>query len=61
MNSKILSEIPLRINLEHLREKARIKEGSEHFGKLKDVLAEAQAIGKPKAFYRPAFIESRTE
>jgi hypothetical protein len=61
MNSKILSTIPLQFDLEQLREKVRIKEGSEHVGKLKDLLAEAQAIGKPKAFYRAAFIESRTE
>jgi hypothetical protein len=61
MNPKILSSIPLRFDLEKLREKARIKEGSEYDGKLKDRLAEAQAIGKPKAFYRPAFVESRTE
>ena len=61
MNPKILSAIPLHFNLEQLREKARIKEGSEHVGQLKALLAQAQAIGKPKACYRPAFIESRAE
>ena len=61
MNPKILSEIPPQFDLEKLREKVRIEEESEHVGRLKDLLTEAQAIGKPKAFYRPAFIESRTE
>jgi hypothetical protein len=61
MNPKLLSAIPLQFDLEKLRQKAGIKEGSEHVGKLKELLVEAQAIGKPKAFYRPAFIESRTE
>jgi hypothetical protein len=61
MNPKILSAIPLSFDLEQLREKARIKEGSEHAGRLKALLDEARAIGKPKAFYRPAFIESSTE
>jgi hypothetical protein len=58
MNSLTLDTIPLQFDLEQLCQNLRVKEGSEHVGKLKRLLAQAQSVGKPKAFYRPAFIES---
>jgi len=61
MDALILDTIPLHFDLEQIYKNLRIKEGSEHVGKLKHLIAEAQGIGKPKAFYKPAFIESRTE
>jgi hypothetical protein len=61
MDSLTLDRIPLQFDLEQICRSLRMKEGSEQEGKLKGLLAEAQSIGKPKAFYRSAFIESRTE
>jgi hypothetical protein len=61
MDSLTLDRIPLQFDLEQICRTLRMKEGSEQVGKLKGLLAEAQSIGKPKAFYRSAFIESRTE
>ncbi len=58
MNSLTLDTIPPQFDLEQLCQNLRVKEGSEHVGKLKRLLAQAQAVGKPKAFYRPAYIES---
>jgi hypothetical protein len=61
MESLILDTVPPQFDLEQLCKTLRVKEGSEHVGRLKRLLAQAQAAAKPKAFYRPAFIDSRTD
>lgn len=61
MDSLILDTLPLQFDLEQICRTLRMKEGSEQLGKLQGLLGEAQSIGKPKAFYRSAFIESRTD
>ena len=61
MDSLTLDAIPLWFDLEQLCKTLRMKEGSEPVGKLKRLLAQAQSAAKPKAFYRPAFIDSRTD
>jgi hypothetical protein len=61
MDCLILDDIPLQFDHEQICQSLRIKEGSEHLGKLKHLVAQAQAIAKPKSFYKTAFIESRTE
>jgi hypothetical protein len=61
MDSLTLEPIPLQFDLEQICRNLRMKEGSEQVGKLQGLLGEAQSIGKPKAFYRSAFIESRTD
>lgn len=57
----ILDAIPFKVDVDHLGKTLRIKEGSGFTEKLKRLVDEAQAIGKPKAFYRVGYIESRTE
>jgi len=61
MDSLTLDNIPAQFDLEQLCKNLRMKEGSEHVRKLKRLLAQAQTVAKPKAFYRPAFIDSRTD
>jgi hypothetical protein len=61
MDSLTLESIPLQFDLEQICRNLRMKEGNEQVGKLQGLLGEAQSIGKPKAFYRSAFIESRTD
>ena len=61
MDSLTLDTIPPQFNLEQVCKDLKVKEGSEHVGKLKRLLAQAQTVAKPKAFYRPAFIDSRTD
>jgi hypothetical protein len=61
MNSLILDKIPFQIDIEQLWKSLRIKEGSEYVGKLQRLVNEAQAIGKPKAFYKAAFIETKMD
>lgn len=61
MESRVFDAIPFQIDLEQLSKQLRIKEGSGHLEKLKKLAEEAQALGKPKAFYRMAFIDERTD
>ena len=61
MDSLTLDTITPQFDLEQLCKNLRVKEGTEHVGKLKRLLNQAQTVAKPKAFYRPAFIDSRTD
>ncbi len=59
MDAVVLDRFPFRIDLEHLRQRLRIKEGSEHIEALKRLAAQAEAIGRPKALYKMVFIEAK--
>jgi len=61
MESGVLNAIPFQIDLEQLAKQLRIKEGSGHLEKLQKLAEQAQAAGKPKAAYRMAYIEERTD
>jgi hypothetical protein len=61
MESRILDAIPLQFDLDQLSKQLRIKEGAGHLEKLKKLAEQAQVVGKPKAFYRMAYIEERTD
>lgn len=55
----VLDNISFQPKLDSLMKKLRIKEGSSYVGKLERIAADAQAIAKPKAIYKVAFIESK--
>lgn len=59
MNSLVLDNTPFQIDTGQLYKSLRIKEGSEFVARLNPLIDKAQAVGKPKAFYQVAFIESR--
>jgi hypothetical protein len=61
MDNRVLDAIPFTIDFEQLSKKLRIKDGSAHVGRLQRLVDEVQAIGKPKALYRAAFIASKKE
>jgi hypothetical protein len=61
MESRILDTIPLQIDLDQMAKQLRIKEGTGQLEKLKKLVDQAQGIGKPKAFYRMAYIDDRTD
>jgi len=61
MESGVLNAIPFQIDLEQLAKQLRIKEGSGHLEKFQKLAEQAQAAGKPKAAYRMAYIEERTD
>jgi hypothetical protein len=57
----ILDNIPLQIDINSLLKELRVKEGSEHAEDVKRLAGEVQAIGRPKALYKVAFIDSKGE
>ncbi|MBM4331849.1 MAG: vitamin B12 dependent methionine synthase [Deltaproteobacteria bacterium] len=61
MDSLILDSITFQIDTGQLYKNLRIKEGSELMARLNSLVDKAQAIGKPKAFYKAVFIESRAD
>ena len=61
MESGVLNSIPFQIDLEQLAKQLRIKEGSNHLEKLRGLAEQARTAGKPKAAYRMAYIEERTD
>ena len=55
----VLDDIPFQPNMDSLKRKLRIREGSSSVEKLERFVSDAQAIARPKALYKVAFIESK--
>ena len=55
----VLDNIPFNIDLGSLADKLRVKDSSSYRQDLAQLCNQAVAIGKPKAYYRPAFVDSR--
>jgi len=61
MDQILLDNISFQPKLDSLMKAFHIKEGSSFATKLEDIAADAQAVAKPKAVYKIAFIESKGE
>jgi hypothetical protein len=59
LNTITLDDIPFQIDVGDLRTKSRVKEESRRADDLRRLVETAQAIGKPKALYKVAFVESK--
>lgn len=57
----VLNDWVWELDADALGRKLRLKEGSKRLDELRMMVREAQSIGRPKALYREAFIESRGE
>jgi hypothetical protein len=57
----ILDSIPFQVDLETLKKKLHVREGSPYWGDLLRLAEEARDIAKPKAVYRMAFIDEKGE
>jgi hypothetical protein len=55
----ILDQIPLQLDLDALAKSLRIKSSSQYFQEFKQLFEAAQAIGKPRVFYRMAYVEAK--
>ena len=58
MNEVVLDSISFELDLDLLMKRLHVKEGSGYADDLKRLTSDAQAIAKPKAVYKVAFIES---
>lgn len=61
MNAVVLDQIPFRIDFERLLQRVRVKEESEHGEALRRLADAAEAVARPKAMYKMAFIEAKDE
>ena len=61
MNAVILDEISFEPAFERIAKKLHVKEGSANADELQRLLSEAVAVARPKALYKVAYVESRTE
>jgi hypothetical protein len=59
MDSIILENLPFQIDLERFKKTLRIKAGSGMGEKVEDLARQALAVGRPKACYRVAYVESK--
>ena len=59
MDLVILDEIPFQIDLDKLKKELRIGPGHTMENNLQRLAEEAQAVGKPKALYKVAYIDSK--
>ena len=59
MNTVILDNIPFQIDDADLMTSLHVKEGGRHAGEVRRLAQEAQAIARPKALYKVAFIEAK--
>jgi hypothetical protein len=57
----ILHDIPFQIDLEDLKRKLRLKDGSPYMQDVHRLAEEARKTGKPKAIYKLAFIDEKGE
>ena len=55
----ILDNIPFQINLPSLMRRLHIKDSSQHAQELQRLAQEAQAVARPKAVYKAAYVEAR--
>lgn len=61
MHTIVLDNIPFRIEIDPLADKLRIDPKTRHLDDLQCLIDEAQGIGKPKAHYKTAYIDSKGE
>jgi len=61
MNLTILDAIPFQLDRAALLKRLRIKDDSPYLADVQRLADEAQAIARPKAFYKVAFIDARDD
>ena len=61
MEPVVLDDIPFQIDHGLLMKKLRVKESHSYADSVRQLADEAQAIAKPKALYKVAFIESKDD
>lgn len=59
MEPKLLNNIPFQVDMPALIKAMRVKPDSDYALSLKKLAEEAEAIGRPKALYKLAFIEEK--
>jgi len=61
MDALILRDIPFRPDLQGLKKKLRVRNGGGYADRFTRLVQEAEAIGRPRAMYRVAYVDSKSE
>ncbi len=61
MDAIVLDQLPVKLEMEVLRQRLRIESESPYLGDLRHFLDEARAVARPKALYRVAFVEAKQD
>jgi hypothetical protein len=61
MDLFVLDDVPLSIDLDGLAQRLRLSEGSDDIQELSELVLAAQAVARPKAMYKVAFITDRDD
>jgi hypothetical protein len=61
MEAVILDQVPFRVDVEDLKKKLCVREGTEMVGTLEGMVREAEKIARPKVCYRVAYVDSKGE
>lgn len=59
MAESFILDVPFQIDLDRLLKRLRVESGSQYAAEVRGLAGDAQAVGRPEALYRVAFIESR--
>jgi len=57
----MLDSFDFRVDLDSLANKLRIRADSRHLESLKPLVAEAEALGRPRVMYREAYVENKED
>ncbi len=57
----VLADIPFRVDMSDLRRRLHVVEGSGHDDELRELAAQAEAVARPKALFKVAYIEERDD
>jgi Vitamin B12 dependent methionine synthase, activation domain len=61
MDAVVLEDIPFQPDLQELKKKFRVKDGGGYGDGLARLVQEATALARPRALYRVAYVDSRSE
>ena len=61
MEAFVLQDIPFRVDIDRLLNKVHVKAESEYGSRVRQLVEEALAIGRPKAMYKIAYIEAKED
>jgi len=61
VDTNVLNDIPFQLDIAHLAHRLHIKKESGYAKELERLAQTAQTIGRPKALYKAAFVDSRDD
>ena len=61
MEATLLDQVTFRVDAQQLLKRLRIEQGSDDAAEVEHLIGQAEKVARPKAFYRPAYVEARDD